>query len=137
MKSSLQCFLIDDDIDDQKIFSIIAEEIDNSISCLFASDGVDALEKLSGGSYLPDLIFLDVNMPRMDGIECLRKIKATKHLGHIPVFMYSTTADPDTVNLAKKLGARDFIVKPNNITELANLLADIFSREKLHTDSVE
>jgi len=134
---ALQCFLIDDDIDDQKIFSIIAEEIDDNVRCSFAIDGVDALEKLSGSSPLPDLIFLDVNMPRMDGIECLRRIKAADRLAHIPVFMYSTTADPDTVALAKKLGARDFIVKPSNITELANLLADIFSREKQHMDSVE
>ncbi|MCW3104443.1 MAG: response regulator receiver protein [Bacteroidetes bacterium] len=130
MKPSLQCFLIDDDVDDQKIFSIIVEEIDDSITCSFACDGVDALEKLSRGSYIPDLIFLDVNMPRMDGIECLRRIKARGELDHIPVFMYSTTADPDTMKLTKQLGARDFIVKPSNIADLTALLSTIFTKEK-------
>ena len=122
--------MIDDDVDDQKIFSIIAEEIDDSVTCTFASDGVDALEKLRSGSCSPDLIFLDVNMPRMDGIECLKRIKATKELDHIPVFMYSTTADPDTMRLTKQLGAREFIVKPSNIADLSAVLSTIFSKEK-------
>jgi CheY-like chemotaxis protein len=136
MKPSLNCFLIDDDVDDQKIFSIISEEIDDAISCSFANDGVYAMEKLAGGRFIPDIIFLDVNMPRMDGVECLRRIKETRHLDHVPVFMYSTTADPETVALTKKMGARDFIVKPNNINELANVLTAIFAAEKQHINSV-
>jgi CheY-like chemotaxis protein len=133
---SLKCFLIDDDIDDQKIFSIITEEVDDTIECSFANDGVDALEKLTSGNVSPDIIFLDVNMPRMDGVECLRRIKRTEHLKNIPVFMYSTTADPNTVAIAKKLGAKEFIVKPTNITELANLLSGIYNKERSQIKSV-
>jgi CheY-like chemotaxis protein len=125
--------LIDDDIDDQKIFSIITEEVDNTVMCTFANDGVDALEKLNNGTFKPDLIFLDVNMPRMDGVECLRKIKRSENLKNIPVFMYSTTADPTTVSATKRLGAKDFIVKPNNINELASILSRIYTAEKSQT----
>jgi CheY-like chemotaxis protein len=135
MATSLKCFLIDDDIDDQKIFSIIVEEVDPTILCSFASDGVDALEKLKSGSIKPDIIFLDVNMPRMDGVECLEKIKQLKNLDAIPIFMYSTTADPNTVMETKKLGAKDFIVKPTSIMELASILTGIFNNEKAHSRS--
>jgi CheY-like chemotaxis protein len=134
---SLRCFLIDDDLDDQKIFSIITEEVDNTIECSFANDGVDAIEKLTNGLVEPDIIFLDVNMPRMDGVETLRRIKKNERLKDIPVFMYSTTADPNTVSTTKKLGAKDFIVKPTNINELASLLSCIFNEEKQQIKSVE
>lgn len=134
---SLKCLLIDDDLDDQKIFSIITEEVDNTINCSFANDGVDAIEKLNNGSVSPDIIFLDVNMPRMDGVECLRRIKKDENLKEIPVFMYSTTADPGTVSVTKKLGAKDFIVKPTNINELTNLLTRIFNKERQQLRSVE
>lgn len=136
MTHSLRCFLIDDDIDDQKIFSIITEEVDNSIICSFANDGVDALEKLTHCEVIPDLIFLDVNMPRMDGLECLRKIKKNDRLKNIPVYMYSTTADPTTVTLTKRLGVKDFIVKPNNINELVNILTNIYSQHRMQAGSV-
>jgi CheY-like chemotaxis protein len=134
---SLKCFLIDDDLDDQKIFSIITEEVDKTINCTFACDGVDAIEKLNDGSVSPDIIFLDVNMPRMDGVECLRKIKNDQNLRDIPVFMYSTTADPNTVSVTKTLGAQDFIVKPTNINELTTLLTRIFKKERNKLKSVE
>ncbi|MCE3280803.1 MAG: response regulator receiver protein [Bacteroidetes bacterium] len=136
MTHSLQCFLIDDDIDDQKIFSIISEEVDNTIKCSFANDGVDAIEKLTTCEVVPDLIFLDVNMPRMDGVECLRKIKKIDRLKNIPVYMYSTTADPTTVTLTKRLGVKDFIVKPNNINELVNILTAIYNQHRMQAGSV-
>jgi CheY-like chemotaxis protein len=136
MTHSLRCFLIDDDIDDQKIFSIISEEVDSTIKCSFANDGVDAIEKLTTCEVVPDLIFLDVNMPRMDGLECLRKIKKIDRLKNIPVYMYSTTADPTTVTLTKRLGVKDFIVKPNNINELVNILTNIYSQHRMQAGSV-
>lgn len=136
MTHSLKCFLIDDDIDDQKIFALITEEIDHTIDCSFAKDGVDALNKLKG-LYVPDVIFLDVNMPRMDGIECLERIKSIEHLRRVPVYMYSTTADPSTVVITKELGAKEFIVKPADINVLASLLTDIFNRVKERARSLK
>ncbi|HEX8517364.1 MAG TPA: response regulator [Bacteroidia bacterium] len=130
MNDPLRCFLIDDDIDDQKIFSIITEEIDADIVCLFAGDGTEGLAKLNTIEQLPDIIFLDVNMPKMDGVECLQRLKQAERLKDIPVFMYSTTADPETVSATKKMGIEDYIVKPNNINDLVNILSDIYSKYK-------
>lgn len=124
----IQCFLIDDDIDDQEIFSLALEEVDEVIQCVFADDGVKALERLNNDySFLPNYIFIDINMPRMSGIECLEKIRKLPHLKHIPLFMFSTSAEAHLIAKAKELGASDFIVKPPSIVLLSKLLTQLFN----------
>jgi CheY-like chemotaxis protein len=124
----IKCLLIDDDIDDQEIFSIAVQELGEPIDCIFEDSGVKALEKLNGDrSFLPNYIFLDINMPRMNGVECLIEIKKLNHLNHVPIFMFSTSAEPDIVAKTKEFGASDFIVKPPSISGLSKLLAQIFN----------
>ena len=67
-----------------------------------------------------------MNMPRMDGIECLEQIKKMDHLKDVPVCMFSTSADPTLVGKTKALGAIDFIVKPADITALSEMLGQFF-----------
>lgn len=123
MKSkTLNCLLIDDDPDDQEIFCMALEEIGKRIKCMFANDGVDALNKLKENNVLPDFIFIDMNMPRMNGNECLAKIKEESHLKAIPVYMYSTSAEPEAVAETQRLGAAGFIVKPTSVSELTKTL---------------
>jgi CheY-like chemotaxis protein len=123
MKSkTLKCLLIDDDPDDQEIFCMALEDMGRKVNCMFAHDGVDALKKLKTGDQLPDFIFIDMNMPRMNGNECLAKIKQESHLKEIPVYMYSTSADPDAVAETQRLGAAGFIVKPTSVSELTKTL---------------
>ena len=125
--SSMICFLIDDDIDDQEIFYMALQELNRSIDCKFASDGVNALETLTRDElFLPHCIFIDTNMPRMNGVECLEQIKKISRLRNVPVCMYSTSADPNLVAKTKSLGAVDFIVKPADISELGCLLGRFF-----------
>ena len=127
----LECFLIDDDIDDQEIFGMALQELDRSIRCIFANDGVLALEKLSmDESFIPDYIFIDFNMPRMNGIKCLEEIKKTPRVKHVPVFLYSTSADPEMMARAKQMGASDFIIKPASISTLSNMLGELFNYDK-------
>lgn len=121
--SPLKCFVIDDDQDDQEIFAMAVSEFSNSIHCYFADDGVKALDKLNRGDFLPDCIFIDINMPRMNGIECLEQIKKISRLQSVPVCMFSTSADPEIVALSRALGANDFIVKPASISVLSELLS--------------
>ncbi|HMV11109.1 MAG TPA: response regulator [Cyclobacteriaceae bacterium] len=119
-------FVIDDDLDDQEIFTIAVEKVDPDIQCTFANDGVHALERLRTDSALePECIFLDVNMPRMNGIECLEVLRTFDRLQHVPIYMCSTSSDPKIIEKIKALGARDFIVKPSTISEFAALLADV------------
>lgn len=79
------------------------------------------------GSRLPvDFIVMDINMPTMNGIMALSKIKANPALKDIPVFMFSTTREDSTFQECKKLGAMNFYTKPNNSSELKKILNEMF-----------
>jgi CheY-like chemotaxis protein len=127
MAMEKKCFLIDDDIDDQEIFMMALEDIDMDISCVTANNGVEALKKLnSDPSFIPDYIFLDINMPKMNGIECLSEIKKLRHLSGVTIMMFSTSSDPEIISASRKLGAVDFLVKPPGLKPLVQTLAKIF-----------
>ncbi|GEO08252.1 response regulator [Segetibacter aerophilus] len=127
MSEVKRCLIIDDDPDDQEIFMMCVKNLDNSIDCKTSGDGVEAIALLgSDGEVAPDYIFIDVNMPRMNGIECLTEIRKIEKLNDTRIFMYSTTAEEKRVNESKKLGAEDFIVKPIRMSELKEKLRHIF-----------
>jgi len=126
MKDFIKCFLIDDDEDDYEIFRMALSEVDKSIEVHYALNGMEALRKLrEDPSLLPDYFFVDLNMPRMNGKQCVEAIRKSDQLKDIPVFIYSTFADPKTVAELKSLGATDFIVKPSNIKSLVQILSDV------------
>ena len=109
--------LVDDDEDDREIFVSVVERIAPSISCSIAINGQDALDQLDKSSgILPDLIFLDLNMPLMDGKQFLKEIKKDMTLKNIPIIVLSTSSDKETIQVVKALGARDFITKPDKYT---------------------
>ena len=127
MPLNITCLLIDDDVDDQDIFILALEEVDATIRCHVANDGVEALQQLSEEkNFRPDYIFLDLNMPRMNGRQCLAAIKKLNSLRDIPVVIYSTSSDQKDMADTKQLGATDYIVKPNTVAALADLLARFF-----------
>ena len=124
----INCFLIDDDRDDQEIFTMALQDINHPIQCFFANDGVEAIMKFKNDpTFLPHYIFIDINMPRMNGMECLEAVKLTPSIKHIPVYMISTSADPKIIAKSKAMGAIDFIVKPSSISELTKVLANHFN----------
>jgi CheY-like chemotaxis protein len=131
---TIQCFLIDDDMDDQEIFAMALGEIDQSIRCMTANDGVEALETLSDKTLVPDFIFLDINMPRMNGLECLRALKDLKHLKDTEVIMYSTTSDQRLIDKSMQFGASDFLVKPSALSTLTQKLADVLGYNQTTND---
>ncbi|MEJ7738163.1 MAG: TonB-dependent receptor plug domain-containing protein [Chitinophagaceae bacterium] len=119
-------FLIDDDIDDQEIFCAALQTIDTSINCEVADDGILALERLMDKKdFLPDYIFIDLNMPRINGVECLAETKKIDRLKSVPVFMFSTSPGPEAVMANKMLGAQRLIVKPANFNNLVAVLSGI------------
>ncbi len=83
--------VIDDDQDDVEIFCEAIQSISSSINCLIAYTGKAALNLLSQIKVLPKIIFMDCNMPSMDGGTCLSIIKKDERLKDIPVVMYSTS----------------------------------------------
>lgn len=122
-------FVIDDDLDDQEIFTIAAKKVDPDIKCAFANDGVHAINRFrSDPAFNPGSIFLDVNMPRMNGVECLEELRKLGSLRNVPIFICSTSADPKIIANVKNLGAHDFIVKPSTIAEFVTVLAAVHQK---------
>lgn len=127
MKEVKHCLIIDDDPDDQEIFLLCVKKISGNIACVTADNGVEALVMLRADeTYVPDYIFLDVNMPKMNGVECLKELKQIGRLQYTKIFMYSTTSESNVLNESKLLGANDFIVKPTKTTDLKEKLRHIF-----------
>ena len=122
-----QLFLIEDDEDDQDIFCMALTKVAPSIFCHTARNGVEATEYLLSGKPLPDVIFLDVNMPFMNGMEFMKWRLQHPRLQHVPVFVYTTTSNSLTEAIMKQLGAARFITKPNTLEGVIHILQDIFA----------
>ncbi|MBK8363928.1 MAG: response regulator [Bacteroidia bacterium] len=111
-------FLVDDDEDDQLFFTDALKEIDPAIQCSVARNGKDAIKILQGLNELPDVLFLDLNMPYMNGFECLKVLKTEIKLSLIPIVIFTTSNDPRDVQLTHRLGAEVFLSKPNDFNQL-------------------
>ncbi len=111
--------VVDDDEDDKDFLCEAIHSIDSSINCMWVSDGIHAMKLLLDANFdPPDYIFLDLNMPRLGGKQCLSLIKSTPRLEHVPVIIYTTSKlSLDKLEL-KELGAVYFITKPTKIEEL-------------------
>lgn len=123
--------LIDDDTDDQEIFIEAAAEISPNINCTLYSDAEAALQHLAENIILPDAIFLDLNMPRMDGIEFLERLGRSFKFKDIPIFVYSTSNYLEVCKTRINVIATRCITKPDNYRELVRLLKDIFTAEEV------
>lgn len=110
--------LIDDDEDDRELFQLAVEDASVRVECITIKSGYEALTMLSQRAIRPDFIFLDLNMPEMDGRECLAELKKSMHLKGIPVVIFSTSSDPRDVKETRELGAVHFISKPSQIQDL-------------------
>jgi CheY-like chemotaxis protein len=118
--------IVDDDHEDCELFHEAIHDIDPTIKCWSAKDGRQALNLLTKELILPpDFIFLDINMPLMNGKDTLIEIKKNTRLRDIPVIMYSTTSDTREIQGYYKLGAHDFLIKPNNFSKLVEALTSI------------
>ena len=86
--------LIEDDHDDQEVFSMALREIDSAIICHTVDDALEGIDKLKQDpQFVPDMIFIDLNMPKMDGIGCVRELRTLPQIAGVPIFMYSTRND--------------------------------------------
>lgn len=115
---------VDDDEEDIEIFCDAVREIDSSIICLVAKSAEEALQILNSDIELPSYIFLDINMPKVDGNACLKEIKKDKRLNRIPVIMYSTHTRTADIEIYRSLNA-GFLVKQNSFYELVTELKKV------------
>ncbi len=122
-------FLIDDDEDDQLLFKEVIEFINPGLLCETATNGKIALDQLKVSASLPDIIFLDLNMPIMNGFDFLVQIKKENVLGKIPVCIFTTSNVVRDKELAKAFGAQYFLTKPNDFQVLRKKLEQILSED--------
>jgi CheY-like chemotaxis protein len=120
---------IDDDIDDCEFVEEAARSLDESIECITFKDSPQGLSYLSTTEELPDYILLDINMPKLDGRECLIKIKENPRLQNITIVMCSTSFSTREMKIYFELGANDFIVKPTSLEKLKEALYSILHSE--------
>ena len=109
--------LVEDDDDDVSIFSDAIADIDRSIILLTAYNGHEALAILQSEIEPPDHIFLDINMPLMNGLDCLEQMRKLET--QLLVTVLTTTKNPFTINRIRELGAA-YIAKPDTYNELLN-----------------
>ena len=128
MDQPLKILLIDDDSDDREIFSLVMKSIHPFSETDNAIDGFEALAKLKNDGYTPDLIFLDLNMPRMHGLDCLRNIRQIERMTRRPVIVFSTSSSPHDISASRAAGATDYIVKGNEISVIKQDLSQILKK---------
>ncbi|MCF0057110.1 response regulator [Dyadobacter sp. CY356] len=121
--------IVDDDADDREFFCEAINEINPLFKCLTACNGEDALIKLRGNTkLLPDFIFLDLNMERMDGRKCLAELKKDRHLKNIPVIILTTSTAQSDIEETKLLGASYYLTKPSEYQKLSREIALVITR---------
>lgn len=128
--------LTDDDRDDREMFSEALASIAPDIVYRWAEDGRQALQLLSSNDK-PDILFLDINMPVMNGWELLHNLKKDNNYNDIPVIIYSTSSEQRDKEIAKDLGALCFVTKPDNFRLMKSILKVVVeSLDKNSLDSV-
>jgi len=120
-------YLADDDADDCILFEDALREICRHRLLTTANDGIQLMNLLRDVSHVPDVIFLDLNMPRKNGFECLTEIRKNPQLKDIPIVIFSTTAQPEAVNNVYENGASCFVCKPSTFQQLKNTIHHILS----------
>ena len=126
--------MVDDDQDDREIFHEAIRNVYPSVQVNFAKDGEEALAMLSTMQVNPDVIFLDHNMPRKTGVQCLRALKANNKTRSIPVIMYTTSGDREEEKVALLLGADHYMKKTVSFdhlcSEIQRLLGMVENQKK-------
>ncbi len=120
--------LADDDIDDCIFFKEALEDIAANVALTTVKDGEELMRVLSSTSdKLPDVLFLDLNMPRKSGFECLAEIKLDAKLKSLPIIIFSTSLDTDIVNSLYDKGAHYYIRKPGEFSTLKKVINEVLT----------
>lgn len=132
---NLHILLADDDEDDRLFFKDAVEKVKKRTKITFLNDGEQLMNYLtSSGDSLPQVIFLDLNMPRKNGLECLREIRSKSTLRELSVAIYSTSSSEEDIEETFAQGANIYIKKPRDFAMLKKIMAEVLSLNwKYHT----
>ena len=126
-KMLLSIVLADDDSDDSFLFNSVFEELDPPRKLTVVQNGNELLSLLS--HFVPDLLFLDLEMPYKNGLECLVEIRNTPALRHLPVVVFSSTTRPANIQTAYEMGADLFFIKPSVFSDLSGAVSTILNMD--------
>jgi len=115
--------LAEDDEDDKYIFADALREINPGIKVEYVSDGNQLMALLE--NFLPDLLFLDLDMPHKNGLQCLVEIRGNEKLEHLPTVVFSSTTRPANIQTAYEMGAHLFLIKSSNFNDYKAALQSI------------
>lgn len=125
-KDYIHIILADDDEDDRMFFTDAFDELKINTKVQTYNDGVELMNYLNKeDAILPNVLFLDLNMPKKNGIECLHEIKADKRFDDIAIAIYSTSSSEEHIEETFVNGANIYIKKPNDFTTLKKVLSDV------------
>ncbi|WP_282111423.1 response regulator [Maribacter stanieri] len=124
----LNIYIADDDLNDLSFFKEALEDIPINTQVTHFDNGVDLMDRLFSDQTLPEVIFLDLYMPIMDGFECLMDIRNFKKFKNIYIIAYSSIYREREVNQLKQDGANQFLKKSSSFKELKKLLLDSLSK---------
>ena len=124
----LHILLADDDDDDRLFFKDAIGEVKVKTVVNMVNDGVELMDYLNNAdTRLPNLIFLDLNMPRKDGMECLKEIRSNHKLKDLSIAIYSTSGLEKDIEETFIMGANIYIKKPNDFEELKSILDKVIN----------
>ena len=126
MINAKRVLLVEDDEDDQWLFIEALRLTHPGLEFAVANNGIEALSLIKS-PLLYDIIFLDLNMPLMDGYECLINLKRDKYYKNVPVVVISTSSNEDDKEKCKTLGAASYYTKPPTFRKLFSDLKNILS----------
>jgi CheY-like chemotaxis protein len=124
----------EDDEDDQLYFNEVFHEISKDIHILFVPDGIQLIRLLE--SFLPDLIFLDLEMPYKNGLQCLVELRNNPSLSKLPIVVFSSTMNPSSIQTAYEMGAHLFLHKSSRYSEYSDCLKKIMSMDWDHPETI-
>ncbi len=130
--------LADDDPDDRLLFTDAFDELKISTKVQTFCDGAELMTYLnSENAILPEILFLDLNMPKKNGLECLKEIKTNEKLSKIAVAIYSTSSSEEHIEETFVIGANIYIKKPNDFNALKKVLQDVVTMNwQYHTSGM-
>lgn len=129
-KKKLNILLADDDDDDRQFLAETIAEVAPKSTIYTVNDGATLMDHMNSYDVsLPDIIFLDLNMPFKDGKECLAEIKRSGKFQHIPVIIYSTSSYIKDIENAYNNGANLYVIKPNSCNELKKIMRKVLTAD--------
>ena len=122
----IHIILADDDEDDRMFFIEAFDELKIGTKVQTFKDGVYLMDYLnSDDCILPQVLFLDLNMPRKSGLECLNEIKANPNFNDVAIAIYSTSASEEDIENTFIQGANIYIKKPSSFNILKKILSEV------------